>query len=441
MNDDRDPAQAAPRSTRDRLLDAGVEALGTLTAADLVTAVGTRELARRAGISPAAFFHHFDTVADFAQALIARVYDPGPSPGQITAGRLDEVRIAQLPVDSEYSFHDAEFARLTQSTDLPLRIALSIFGGPDAAAAYRDYLAAVEDRLAVVLAALIRTWGREPRPPFDLVSLTSTHMALVHGMVQRHRLDPARLHAEHFKRAAVTLNLVLLRLIGDRHTVDDRVTEMNYYPLRDARTGVAVQGRRAISRARILAAAAELFGSQGYDHTSVAAIARVADVSESTIYEQFATKGKLASALWVKQAADTLAAREPTMVPPDQRLRRHLLDVAAFAGTHTDHAGPYLCDLVCHAPTSADGDELRRRTREEVVAARQAGALPTNDLDVDDVADLLLSTLISRVLGVPSDGAERTVAWVLTATGARPAAGSENADDVEHVTDAEIVAD
>jgi AcrR family transcriptional regulator len=418
VDDDGDAARAPRRPTKDRLIDAAVDALGALTATDLVTAVGTREIARRAGVSPAAFFHHFASVADFAQAVIERVYDPGPSPAQITVERLEEIRTAQLPVDTEYHFHEAEFARLVQSPDLPLRVALSIFGGPRAATAYRGYLAALEDRLAAVFGALISSWGREPRPPFDVESLNTTHMALVHGMVLRHRLDSARVGAGHFKRAAVALNLVLLRLVGDRHTVDDRVSEMNYYPLRDAHTGVAVRGRRAVSRARILAAAAELFGSRGYDNTSLAAIARLADVSESTVYEQFASKSRLASALWVKQAADMLAAREPIALSPGPRLRRHLLDLAAFAAAHAGHAAPYLSDLVCHAPAPADGDELRRRTRVEVAGALGAGALRTDGPDADDLADLLLSTVISRVLGVPSEGAERTVAWALSAFGA-----------------------
>lgn len=407
---------SAPRPTRDRLLDAAVEALRALTAADLVTAIGTREIARRAEVSPAAFFHHFRSVAEFADALLERVYSVPTSTLETTVERLDHVRGAQLPVDTEYEFHHVEFVRQARSGESVLRTALAVLGGPQAAAAYRQYVTGVEDRISIVYGDLIRSWGREPRPPFDVISLSALHTALFYGTVMRHRIDPERLDAEHFKRAATALNLVLLRLIGDRRTVDDRLTELNYYPLRDARTGVEVRGRRAVSRARILAAAAALFGANGYDNTSIAAIARGANVSESTVYEQFATKASLASALWMKQAADLLASRADRPGPAGERLRHLLLDLAGFTSTHKDHASLYLTDLVCHAPVPAGGDEVRRRLRIVVVEAQRAAEL-RGDLDADDLADLLLSTLISRVLGRPSEGAERAVSWVLTALG------------------------
>lgn len=385
-------------------------ALHELTAVQLVTAIGTRQIARRAEVSPAAFFHHFASVADFAAELTAWIYAPTTSPVALTVARLDAVRGASLPVDTEYGFHTAEFIRLAAAPDLALRQAFAVFGGPDAARAYGRYLDAMEDRISRVFAELMESWGREPRPPFDITALTALHMALVHGTVQRHRLSPDRIGADHFKRAAVALNLVLLRLRGDRHTVDDRVSEMNYYPLRDARTGREVTGQGAVTRARILTAAAELIGAHGFERTTIESVARVARVSESTIYGLFTSKSGLATALWVKQAQDMLATTDHGGLAPGPRLRAHLVDLARFTATHSDHAAPYLSGLVCHAP--AVDDSVREATRAVVAAARRAGAV-RSDLDGDDFADLLLSTLLSRVLGVPSEGADEAADWTL----------------------------
>lgn len=406
------PADASSRPTRERLLDAAVAALHELTAVELVTAVGTREIARRAGVSPTAFFHHFASVADFARELTAWIYAPTTSPVALTAARLDTVRGASLPVDTEYRFHTAEFIRLAAAPDLALRQAFAVFGGPAAAATYGRYLDAMEDRISPVFTELMESWGREPRPPFDVTALTALHMALVHGTVQRHRLSPNRIGADHFKRAAVVLNLVLLRLRGDRHTVDDRVSEMNYYPLRDVRTGREVTGQGAVTRARILTAAAELIGAHGFEQTTIASVARVARVSESTIYDLFTSKAGLAVALWVKQAQDMLAATDHSGLGPGPRLRAHLLDLARFTATHSDHAAPYLAGIVCHAP--AVDDPVRDATRSVVAAAQRAGAV-RSDLDGDDLADLLVSTVISRVLGVPSEGADEAAEWTLRA--------------------------
>ncbi|HEV7203099.1 MAG TPA: TetR/AcrR family transcriptional regulator [Jatrophihabitans sp.] len=403
-----------PRPTRDRLLDAAVQALESLTTADLVTAIGTREIARRAEVSPAAFFHHFGSVAEFAEALLEHLYSIPASPLGSAAERLDELRSSQLPVDTEYEFHEGEFLRQVQSGESALRTALAVLGGPQAATAYRRYVIAVEDRISVVYGEVIKSWGREARPPFDVVTLSALHTALFYGTVLRHRIDPERLDAGHFKRAATALNLVLLRLIGDRHTVDDRLTEMNYYPLRDARTGVPVRGRRAVSRARVLASAASLFASHGYENTSIAAIARGADVSESTVYEKFATKASLASALWSKQAGDLLASRADDPLSPGEGLRRLLVDLARFTGTHLDHAPFYLNDLVCHAPVPTGGDEVRRRVGLAVAQAQDADRI-RRDLAADDLAELMLTVLISRVIGGPAERPESAVAWVLTA--------------------------
>jgi AcrR family transcriptional regulator len=50
---------------------------------------------------------------------------------------------------------------------------------------------------------------------------------------------------------------------------------------------------RARMRSRVVAAAARLFAEHGYEHTTVAAIAEAAEVSEQTVYNHFPSKQEL----------------------------------------------------------------------------------------------------------------------------------------------------
>src|ERR1700730_2266463 len=51
--------------------------------------------------------------------------------------------------------------------------------------------------------------------------------------------------------------------------------------------------KRLLTRAAICAAAADLFIAQGYDATSIAAVAKAAGVSAQTVYDTFGTKAGL----------------------------------------------------------------------------------------------------------------------------------------------------
>lgn len=87
------------------------------------------------------------------------------------------------------------------------------------------------------------------------------------------------------------------------------------------------------ARARILAAAEELFAEHGYDRTSTARIARAAGVPSSLVFYHFAAKEELLLSLLRERADTTLAALElpapsgdlpATVADLWLRLREHL---------------------------------------------------------------------------------------------------------------------
>ena len=96
-------------------------------------------------------------------------------------------------------------------------------------------------------------------------------------------------------------------------------------------------GKAARTRARLLAAALELFSEQGYDATTVTQIARRVGVTEMTFYRHFGSK----EALVVSDPYDPLiaaaVAAQPVDLPPLVRAARGVR--AAWEGQPLDDDG------------------------------------------------------------------------------------------------------
>ena len=102
------------------------------------------------------------------------------------------------------------------------------------------------------------------------------------------------------------------------------------------RTATQNQEVRAVTRARLLNAALELFASRGYSGTSVDAIADAAGVSAGLLYYHFDSKPALLNAIFEQSLADvqaTFAAADGESNPED-RLPALLRSAAAIVPRH-----------------------------------------------------------------------------------------------------------
>ncbi|MCX6399740.1 MAG: TetR/AcrR family transcriptional regulator [Propionibacteriales bacterium] len=395
---------------QERLVGAAVELLLELTPADLLSAIGTRAISERAGVSQPTVFHQFGSTAAFADAVVAQVYDPGTLPvDKITEG-IATIKAAGLPVEAAKMFHRADFRRLTADPGLRLRTGLWALGGGTTDAAYREFLRTTDDRLAQFVSLLWEHWGREIRPPFTTTSYVAAQVALISGLSIRHLVDPEVSTEDGFALLGATFSMTMVRAIGDQHDVADRLAEMNYYPLRSARTGLKVTGRTELTRATVMASAAELFGSIGYEKVTVAQIARKASTSPSHLYRMFGSKAGLAVALFRKQADDALASRAELSGDEVEQLVQHLVWVAEFVGTHTDHAPTYLHEVLCRKP-EVERDPVVAVTAELLAAAEAASGTSAPD-DARDPAELAVAAvglLGCRVVARPSVAARDQV--------------------------------
>lgn len=176
-------------------------------------------------------------------------------------------------------------------------------------------------------------------------------------------------------------------------------------------------GRTARTRARLLAAALDLFTRQGYDRTTVGEIAAAAGVTEMTFYRHFGSKDQLL----LDDPYDPLIAgaigHQPTDLPP---LRRAVLGIrAAWRSMPITDAGDVRERLAIVAATPSLAAAVRAGTADteaaiaaelvtggadrqtaEIAAAAVMAALMTALLQWGATGDGSLSAAIERALDV-----------------------------------------
>ena len=428
--------RAVTTSTRDRLVATVIELLGELSAADLVSAIGTRAIGERAAVSASSIFYHFDSVADLADAVVAEVFRPTGLQMDAPASVLVRASRSALPLSESLDFHREDFDRLTTDPQFRARMGLWAFGGPEVAPVYQRFLRGTEAQLTQACHDLLTSWGRELRTPFEMTTFQAIHVALINGATLRHLVDPGTVSRESFARLATALTMIMLRVQGDTTGIEHRLAELNYFPRLDlaadvtpevavaqrtddhvgddwtsiwdrpedsdtddlAVASVAVkktEGRNL--RAVILDAAARLFGARGFAPTTFAEIAAEASVATSTLYRYFDSRDDLAAALVREHLADLVASRRPVVRGARQRFVAHLGDLAAFTRLHAGYVRPYLIDLIT-VPDLED-DPVVVRTRELIIDLATESAL-RDGVEVDfGVRQTIVAVMSEAMLG------------------------------------------
>lgn len=396
---------------RAALVEAAVAGLRELTPADLVSAVGTREVARRAGVSPSVLFHHFGSVGGFADAVVAHLFEPSPpaAPAAAEVARRRASPGRDAPLDEVLQLYREGFDAVTSDADTRLRLGLWALGGRAVDGAYRRYLEDVDERTLAAWLPLVRSWGRVLREPLTPRDLLRAHAGLALGHAVRRLVDPASVPRERHAALSAAMLLGVLRAPTDQRTLDDRLAEINYYPA-SGRATAPLSGR---TRARILRAAGELFSSRGYESTTMEQVARLAGLARSTVASHFPTKASLGSALFRQQATDMLATSDLVPGGPVDRLLAHLEAVAVLTGTHRQHAPAYLAELVCDDPHVDGAADVLRATTTRLVEGLAIARLLRSRLGIAETADLVLVATMSRVLGRLADRPDDVAALVV----------------------------
>lgn len=399
---------APPADARRALVEAAVAALRELTPGGLLSAIGSRELARRAGASPTSLFYHFGSMEAFGAAVVRRVFDPDLLPKDRTHALIGQVGSGGVPLVDLLELHRQELLRLSGDPELRVRLGLWALGGPTVDAVYADYLAELDRLLADLVSAVFDGWGRQLRAPYDLRTFVATHGALLTGSAVRRVVDPDVSQPEVFARAAGSLSVVAVGPVGDRRTVDARLVEVNYYADGPATGTSPAGGRRERTRARILAAAEAQFAERGYDGATLLLVARAAGTSASTVAQHFRSKAALAAAVFRQGLAREVAAVRPDRdAPATVRLAGVVGGLARAAARYVGLAAPYLAEAVAHDPRHEDDPTVglvRRVVVELAAEGRVRSGLPAAAL-----ADVVVVTAVSQVVADPSQDPGRLV--------------------------------
>jgi AcrR family transcriptional regulator len=159
--------------------------------------------------------------------------------------------------------------------------------------------------------------------------------------------------------------------------------------------------RRGQARDRIVAAATELFGRQGYEATTTRQIVEAAQVTKGALYHWFSSKEELLTSIYRELLAEQTARLEKITAagdPPDVRLHHAVTDLFAHMD---DHAEPLTVwarsmHLVAGEHAAAVRDERRRYQHlfQDLVEEGQKSGVFRGDVAASVITNTFLSSVV-----------------------------------------------
>jgi len=192
------PNADARERTRRALLEAGLAILGDTPVEELLSQVTVKDVAKRAGLSPGAVYHYWDSQDDYRRALLETILSTerfradGQVAAVVTAIRQATERAGATSIrDSVHAGASKNF-EMAAANPASLQLQLSLWAKHDDETV-RELLAglyrSLNDDFMPLYEKVVADSGRQFRPPFDARSLAVVLTALVEGLLIRHAVD------------------------------------------------------------------------------------------------------------------------------------------------------------------------------------------------------------------------------------------------------------
>jgi AcrR family transcriptional regulator len=187
----------------------------------------------------------------------------------------------------------------------------------------------------------------------------------------------------------------------------------------------AATARRPGKRERLVAAATQLLHEQGIERTTLADIAKAADVPAGNVYYYFKTKDEVIAAVieaHTQQVRATLASIDAHHRSPRSRLKAFVREFTAQSELVAQHGCPLgsLCSEIgkgVRQSSFAEADLMRLPIEWAEDQFRSLGRRDAHDLAVDLMAAYEGNALLANTLrdpGVLSRAARRLNHWIDT---------------------------
>ena len=190
-------------------------------------------VAKAAGVTRATFYSYWPSAADYMDDLLGHLADLDPD--QFTDDVEPVVRrveIASHELATPFlAGCDAQLRSVIDDPALPIRLGfLSKMHDPAVASQLRDRYRKLEDRQWQAPSRMLKSWGRELRPPIEPFQLVAVHSGLQESLAARHIIDPEAVPVEIYGYISLVLLLLLTRHVDDPRTVDDILGVADTWP-------------------------------------------------------------------------------------------------------------------------------------------------------------------------------------------------------------------
>ena len=158
---------------------------------------------------------------------------------------------------------------------------------------------------------------------------------------------------------------------------------------------------RGEARERIVAAATELFGRQGYEATTTRQIVEAAQVTKGALYHWFSSKEELLTSIYRELLAEQTTRLQSILAaddPADARLHRAVTDLFAHMDDHSEPLTVWArsMHLVAGEHAAAVREERRRYQHlfQDLVEEGQKAGVFRGDVAASVVTNTFLSSVV-----------------------------------------------
>lgn len=312
-------------STRQRMLEAGVELWESESPAELFGGLSVASVARAAGVTRTTFYAYWSSTEEYLLDLTRHLADPewGTDPELPGRGaealRGEGTRLVERFLEAS----DIYIERLAADRRLRLRYGLMAkIDDPGIAEGLRTVFNETEKIRSRIFSGAMPAWGRVTRPPIENHHLQAAFSALAEGLAMRHVLEPERFPVRIYGLLGLSLLFITSARAGDGQSRD------LYSVIEVANDWTSTAAARRNSTATDIAPplpvdairelviqARRVASSEGWLDLTLPGLAAITNTPEARVTRAFGSKFGLGMAMFMLNVSERYDDLDPELGP------------------------------------------------------------------------------------------------------------------------------